>query len=73
MDAVDEVVVLVEPETVVTVVSVVEAVAAAIPRTFSIDGARSLPREVMLLPTDFEAASSSGESVPLVISIRDSE
>ena len=73
VDEEDEVVVLVEPETVVTVVVVVEAAAAAIPSTFSIDGARLLPSEVKLLPTDFEAASSVRRVGPLVISIRDSE
>ncbi len=68
-----DVVVLVEPEAVVTVVVVVEAEAAAIPSTLSIEGARSLPSEVKLFPTDFEAASRSGESLPCAISIRDSE
>jgi hypothetical protein len=73
VDDEDELVELLEPETVVTVVVVVDPGAAAIPSTFSIDGATSLPSEVKLSPADFAAASSSGESLPRVISIRDSE
>jgi hypothetical protein len=64
---VDEVDVLPEVD---TVVIVVVPDAAAIPRTFSIDGPRSFPSDVRLLPTDSEAASSSDESVDCVIATR---
>src|ERR1700744_1487568 len=71
LDVVEEVVVLFDPDTVVVVVVVVEPSAAAIPSTFSMDGARLFPSEVRLLPTDFEAASSCAESELCVTSISD--
>ena len=55
VDEVEEVVVLVLPEVVLTVVSVVEAAADAIPRVDSIEGANVLPRLVRFSAADFAA------------------
>jgi hypothetical protein len=68
-----EVVVLLEAETVLMVVVVVEGADACILSVLSRDGARSFPTLVRALPADVAAASSSEESPLRVISIREFE
>ena len=71
MVEVDEVVVVVLSEVVATVVRVLEAAVAAMPKVESIAGASVLAREIRCSPADFAAACNAGESVPLVIATTD--